>query len=219
MKNPLQDEGAAFRVVLGAVVFFALVALGSWIDRWLGLGVFLALSAALLVWLRGGRREPPSPIEIASAPGEYRVLVVANETVGAPGLRRTVLERASRPKASVFVLCPALNSRLRTWTSDEDGAREQAQSRLDETLAGLRELGVAATGAVGDGDPVQAVEDALHSFPADEIIVSTHPPGSSNWLERGVVEKLRARVSVPVTHLVTDGSTVLAAQPPAAVET
>ena len=38
----------------------------------------------------------------------------------------------------------------------------------------------------------------------DEIVISTHPPGRSNWLERGVVDSVRARYDVPVTHVVVD---------------
>jgi hypothetical protein len=33
-------------------------------------------------------------------------------------------------------------------------------------------------------------------------VISTHPPGTSNWLERGVVDAARARFDVPVTHVV-----------------
>ena len=64
----------------------------------------------------------------------------------------------------------------------------------------------AARGEIGDGDPLQALEDALRSFSADAIIISTHPAGSSNWLEQGVVEAARARFDVPVTHVVGDAS-------------
>jgi hypothetical protein len=68
----------------------------------------------------------------------------------------------------------------------------------------LREAGVNVRGEVGDGDPVQAIEDALRTFGADEIIISTHPEGRSNWLERGVVESARERFAVPITHVVVD---------------
>ena len=61
-----------------------------------------------------------------------------------------------------------------------------------------------ARGEIGDGDPLQALEDALREFPADEIVVSTHPPGRSHWLEQGVVENARMRFDVPVTHVVVD---------------
>ena len=104
----------------------------------------------------------------------------------------------------MLLVCPALNSRVRTWTSDEDPARAEAQSRLDRSLERLAEAGVSARGAIGDGDPLQALEDALREFPADEIVVSTHPPGRSHWLEQGVVEQARLRYDVPVTHVVVD---------------
>jgi nucleotide-binding universal stress UspA family protein len=104
----------------------------------------------------------------------------------------------------VLVVTPALNSPLKHWVSDEDGARAAAQERLDASLAKLAEAGVQARGEVGDGDPLQAMEDALRTFGADEIIISTHPEGRSNWLERGVVQKARERFAVPITHVVVD---------------
>ena len=63
---------------------------------------------------------------------------------------------------------------------------------------------IEARGEVGDGDPLQAIEDALRTFGADEIVISTHPAGRSNWLERGVVGAARERFDVPVTHVVVD---------------
>ena len=105
----------------------------------------------------------------------------------------------------VLIVCPALNSKVRTWTSDEDGARAAAQARLDTSLAHLAGRRCPrARGEIGDGDPLQALEDALREFPADEIVVSTHPPGRSHWLELGVVESARMRYDVPVTHVVVD---------------
>ena len=104
----------------------------------------------------------------------------------------------------ILVCTPALNSRLRYWASDEDGARAAAQERLDASLEGLRSLGIDASGEVGDANPLQAMEDELRTFGADEIIISTHPEGRSNWLERGVVEHARERFTVPITHVVVD---------------
>ena len=48
------------------------------------------------------------------------------------------------------------------------------------------------------------MEDGLRRFPADEVIISTHPPGRSNWLERDVVERARALSDIKVTHVVVD---------------
>lgn len=68
----------------------------------------------------------------------------------------------------------------------------------------LAESGVVARGVVGDADPLQAIEDALRGFPANEIVISTHPPGRSHWLERGLVEQARLRFAVPLSHVVVD---------------
>jgi len=132
------------------------------------------------------------------------VLVVANETVGGAQLLDTIRERIAGRDARVLVVCPALNSPLRHWASDEDDAREKAQGRLDASLRTMQGAGIQASGEIGDGDPIQAIEDAIRTFRPDELIVSTHPLGKSHWLERGVVEKARERFALPVTHVIVD---------------
>ena len=136
--------------------------------------------------------------------GRRRILVVANETVGGEALREVVEAHARGYEAEALVVCPALASRLSYWLSDVDGARAKAARRLADSLAALAALGIQSEGRVGDPDPVQAIQDALRTFPADEIIVSTHPPGRSNWLEKRVVERARARFAVPITHVIVD---------------
>ncbi len=76
--------------------------------------------------------------------------------------------------------------------------------RLEASLAAMRAAGIEARGEVGDGDPLQAIEDALRTFAPDELVISTHPEGRSNWLERGVVTGARDRFALPVTHVVVD---------------
>ncbi len=115
-----------------------------------------------------------------------------------------ISELALAGRTDFYVVCPALNSRLKTWVSDEDGARAKAQKRLDATLERLGSVGVEAHGTVGDLDPLVAIADAVRTFYPDEIVVSTHPEGKSNWLERGVVETVRERFDVPVRHVVVD---------------
>ena len=96
-----------------------------------------------------------------------------------------------------------------TWLSDEDGAREAAEVRLGETLAQLSAVGINVRGEIGDGDPLQALEDALRSFAPDAIVISTHPEGRSHWLEEGIVEEAQRRFDVPVTHVVGDAEAAL----------
>jgi hypothetical protein len=130
--------------------------------------------------------------------------VIANETVGGEALRERIAQRGAGKSARVLVVSPALNTPLRHWASDEDPARAEAQDRLERSLERLEQEGIEARGEVGDGDPLQAIEDALRTFGPDEIIISTHPEGRSNWLERGVVTGARERFAVPITHVVVD---------------
>jgi hypothetical protein len=206
MRNPLRSEADAFRFVWVTIGYFALIVIGSLIDRLVGLVVFIVLTAGVAWWVLR-RREGSSLLRqtpAASPPGEKRILVVANETVGGPELLSTIRERSEGAHARVLVVCPALNSPIRHWASDEDGAREAAQARLETSLTSMRSVGLDVSGEIGDGDPIQAIEDAVRTFQPDELIVSTHPLGRSHWLERGVVEKARTRFAVPLTHVIVD---------------
>ena len=180
--------------------------LASVISTVLGFLVFLGLSAAAVAVYLRQRGPAPERAQVVrrGAPDGRNVLVVANETVAGEELLSTISTFALDAKTHFLVVCPALNSRLKTFTSDEDPAREAAQKRLDETLERLAAVGIDARGEVGDGDPLVAVDDAVRTFGPNEIVVSTHPPGRSNWLERGVVDAVRARYDVPVTHVVVD---------------
>jgi hypothetical protein len=202
VRNPLRSEADAFQFLLGAVVYFAAIAIAGVINAWAGLAVFILLTGAVL------SRQAEAPRQTASThrggPGERRILVIANETVGGAPLRRQIEERSSGYETTVLVVSPALNSPLRHWASDEDPAREVARQRLEASLQRLRENGIEADGEVGDADPLQAIEDAVRTFGPDEIIISTHPEGRSHWLERGVVTGARERFAVPITHVVVD---------------
>jgi hypothetical protein len=208
MKNPFRSEAEAYRFVLGTVVYFAAIVVATAVGgRWWGLGVFVVLTVAVLLWVfRREVRERPAvaPSRKRSVEGERRILVVANETVAGGALRNAIAAAAEDARANVLVVSPALNTPLKHWVSDEDKAREAAEERLARSIRELERLGISARGEVGDADPLQAIEDALRTFGADMIIISTHPEGRSNWLERGVVSGARERFAVPITHVVVD---------------
>jgi hypothetical protein len=204
--NPFRSEAAAYRFlmfVLGVLVAIVVA------DRVAGNVAALALTALMLVgvlaWVSTRRVSDLSPPRIdfgRGAANERRILVVANETVGGARLFEEIRARAAGDNAQILVLCPALNSRLRHWLSDEDGAREAARRRLDASLARLAGAGIEAHGEIGDADPIQAIEDALRTFGGSEIIISTHPPGQSNWLEQGVVSRARELYPLPIAHVI-----------------
>ncbi len=135
-----------------------------------------------------------------------RVLVIANETCTGSELFETIRERADGPGSEVLVVAPALTSRLRYWMSDEDSGIAAAEERLSISLERCGAAGVAARGALGDADPLQALDDAMRTFAPTEVIVATHPEGRSNWLERGLVAQAGERFDVPITHVVVDGT-------------
>ena len=207
MKNPFRSEEAAFRFLLLVIGFLGLVAVASLINRWAGLAVFLLETGALVSWwvtTRGSVEAPIKQVPATHAPGHKRLLVVANETVGGTELLAALKRHAQGGKTEVLVVTPALNSPLKHWTSDEDGARAAAGKRLEESLETMRAAGMTVRGEVGDADPLQAIEDALRTFAPDELVISTHPEGRSHWLERGVVDGAKERFDLPVTHVVVD---------------
>src|SRR5438309_3183825 len=128
------------------------------------------------------------------------ILVIANRTCPCPTLVDEVARRAGETPREVLVVAPALNSRLRHWVSDVDGAIARAHDRVELAVVELRERGVSARGEVGDSDPMLAITDALANFPASEIMIATHPAGQSNWLERRLIENAGAHLDIPVTH-------------------
>ena len=207
-RNPFRSEAEAYRFLLLTVGYFALIVAAATIATWLGFAVFVALTAtAIWLWMRSRSDEPALKPAVPKRVGdedEHRILVIANETVGGEELLAILRRKAEGVREHVLVVCPALNSQVRTWVSDEDAARAGAQRRLNASLARLARDGIEAEGEVGDGDPLQAIEDALRTFGADEIVISTHPEGRSHWLERNVVGAARERFDPPITHVVVD---------------
>jgi GABA permease len=208
MHNPLRSEREAFKwlVVTGiaAVVVIAITLLTRPV---VGVIVAAALSgfALGLLW-RAARGSLPRTVAVSrGTDGRHRLLVVANETVGGAALLEEIRNRSRGRQAEVLVVTPALTtSRAEHWASDVDEAIERARQRMELSLIELDRLGLRAKGEIGDSDPNVAIEDALRSFPADEIVISTHPPERSRWLERGVVDRAREEIDLPITHVVVD---------------
>jgi hypothetical protein len=202
-------------LTLGALIGFTVafarpLPAAAWAGLVVVIVVAVVLGVAAYLMIVVADRPTVEPAERAVAPaGDRRLhlLVVANETIGSDTLRREVCDRAGAAPGGcdVLVVAPALNTPLGHWTDQEDEARAGAQQRLEAELAVLAELGVAARGYVAADDPLQAVDDALRTFPADEIVIATHPRGKSNWLEEGVVSRVRDAYRLPVTHVVADG--------------
>ena len=111
-----------------------------------------------------------------------KVLIVALDAV-----------ETSVVEADILVVAPALNSVLRRWVSDDDGARRRAGSVVQTLVAQLTRAGLDAEGRIGDADPMLAIADALATFAADEIIVVGRPEHSAE-----LVMRARRRFPLPI---------------------
>ncbi len=134
-----------------------------------------------------------------------RILVIANETCAGGAVGDEIRYRSGHG-AHVHVVAPALSrSRVGHFLSSSvQEARDEAELRLASSIEALRAAGLDATGELGDSDPLQALDDGYRTFAPDEIVISTHPPARSHWLEKKVVARARERYPVPVTHVVVD---------------
>jgi hypothetical protein len=205
MRNPLRTEADAFQFLVVAIVGAALIVGASRINTWLGVAVAAVVVAGVSWWYWRQPSPGPPPVEVRTEEhSAHRILVIANETVGGRVLIEELIRRVGGREAEILVVAPALNSQLRHWVSDDDQARAAAQERVQASVARLAETGLNVRGEIGDGEPLQAMEDALRTFGADEIVISTHPVGRSHWLEQGLVQTARERFPVPITHVIVD---------------
>ena len=129
-----------------------------------------------------------------------RYLVVANQTLAATRLVEYAKRCRSAGPCWFHLLVPAtpLGDQHGSLTRD---ARLLARHRLSAALARFNAEGVTATGEVGDPDPLRAVGDVLQHFDFDELILSTLPTDSSQWLLDDLPARLVRATGLPVTHV------------------
>lgn len=130
--------------------------------------------------------------------GALRVLLVLTVDVEPRLLTQAVAELRGGGEVEVEVVAPMRLSRMAWLTDDDRAAREKAERRAARVAT---ELPASAHGEAADPDPVQAIEDALATFPADEIVLVTHAEGQAGWLERSVFAEQLERFGLPVRHL------------------
>jgi nucleotide-binding universal stress UspA family protein len=135
-----------------------------------------------------------------------RFLVVPTAPVDDSLLRDRLREHAG-PDAEVRVVAPASDlSPLQWLASDEDEARGEAAEIARTAERAVQPAAGRVEAEVGDSDPVQAIEDALREFPADEVIVVSRPGTEASWLEQDAAEEASERFGIPFTQLVVGRS-------------
>ena len=132
-----------------------------------------------------------------------RILALVSEPVSADALRAAVGPEEA-DEAEVLVVAPALNTRRKFFLADPDPAIERADAVQQETVERLDEEGIDAAGGTGEADPLLALQDAMVTYPADEIVLFTHAGEKENWLEGDLLDRVKDRFQVPVRHLVVE---------------
>jgi hypothetical protein len=167
MRNPFRSENAAFHFLLLTVAAFAIVVAASAAGTVAAVVAWAVVSAgAVALYAHGREPREPETVRHLGAPDERRIVVVA----------------------------PVVASPLHRLANDIDAEEDEAKLQATAVAGWLGTPHVRVSSAVGE-DPVAAVDDALHLFGGDEIVVL---PGDD-----ALVERLRARYALPVTQLET----------------
>ena len=188
MQNPLRSEAEAFRFLTVAIGGAILIGVAAYINTWAGVVVAVLVVGAVVAWLmRAPLYTEPAPLLVSSTPGStHRVLVVAPP--GSSGIASRIGDGATE----ILVVVPALASAIEALTGAVDDRRAEAEATAKALASELSRGGVQARGVVGADDPVQAADDALRTFGADEILLVES--------DDALVEKARGRFAVPVAR-------------------
>lgn len=154
--------------------------------------------------LLSGVNVPRPPAEVAIGlfsgnPRGMKVLVLTSETISAQQLRGLLQDEGPPEELEVLVIAPALQeSGLRFWMADADEAIARADLVRRQTVRELEAHGVPAEGDTGESDPLQAIQDALQTFPADRIVLFRHPADEQHYREDFDLDEVRERFDRPV---------------------
>lgn len=183
MKHSRSSEFIAVPLVfflLGAIfLVFAAAYHGIWAWILAGALILFGIGYGLRAWRRSGLGEAGDLPDVASRQDTttYNVLVLADGRVPPDELRRVVEDHAAGRPVTAYVVAPQKSSGLDRLTGDQ-AAYETAQEHLELTLHSLDGLAASSQGKVGAHDPLQAIEEALREFPAEEILVPAQSDSS-----------------------------------------
>jgi hypothetical protein len=126
-----------------------------------------------------------------------RNVLVLSSVPDAPAQLREAL---GEDVGDVKVVSPAVKqSKLQWLTNAEDDARVEAERTAEKVAQATADEAAHIEVEVGDSDPLLAVEDALRTFQADEIVVVLRSGEDASWLEQGAAETIAERFpQVPV---------------------
>ena len=124
-------------------------------------------------------------------------LVVANLTSASPELverLKAIAEEGDKPSRIILIV-------------PQDGRQghrvREARQRGRRLLASLDDAGIIAAGMIGDPDPYTAIMNAVQYFYVHDILISTLPGDTSQWIKDKLVDRVRDSTHLPVEHIET----------------
>jgi len=117
-----------------------------------------------------------------------RTLVVANRTANTVELKAEIRRRARERPTRFSLLVPNISSRRH----EDDWTLERATELLEQ------DAGAPVEGLAGAEDPFEAVKQAIEAHSFDDVIISTLPQRTSEWLRRALPRRVQ-RLGLPVT--------------------
>ncbi len=128
-----------------------------------------------------------------------KVLVLTSEPFSAKQLRDVLPDDVKPAEIQVMVVAPALHTGpIQFWLSDSDEPIQRAEEVRRSSVEQLGDGGVRASSDTGEGDPIEAVADALNTFKADRIVVFAHPDSEQRYREEMDESELQSRFGIPV---------------------
>jgi hypothetical protein len=137
-------------------------------------------------------------------------LVVGTRTIASPELIARLRELAAEKPHRYTIICP----------KSGEISRGEVCERLARALAELYRSEIDATGQPMSPEPFAAIENAVHHFRIDDILISTLAGQQSKWLEEGLIERVQAITDKPIEHFEASDTRVerVPAAEPAGVE-
>ena len=138
-----------------------------------------------------------------AAKAPYRLLAIVTDALDGPEPVEEIRRAGNGGGTEVRVIVPAVEaSSFQHTLGDIDKPKREAEERLRLALDSLSRNGVAATGGVGDPDPVQAAQDALLEAPADEVLIFERESEQARWFEEGLFDRARESLEPPLRMVV-----------------
>jgi len=194
--EPDNERLGVIVIVIVVLLVVAVAAAFAYVGNLVGF-VVVAIVGVVALWaaFRWDRR---GPVEVAGpiADDVRRTLVFVDVDVDPTRVAAALAGIDDTPFRELFVVVPARTDRLHRAASDVDPARGAARERLAAILAALGGRAGTVAGAIGDSDDRLALEDALRTYHADELVLVNAPAERRDALQELVTE--RAEHDVPI---------------------